>query len=199
MISKNLLKVVFPVTEPNVRSIHTDNLSQIIPSLSIGERMALSGVVLGLSDEAYVKLCQLWQEEEPIPFSLENQVLYYTNPAPTPAGRVVGSCGPATASHFDGLTPQLMALGARCSIGKGERSSRVYDAMKEHQGVYLATVGGASVYLSSFITKVEEFAFPELGSACIKAITLKDFPLIVAADSTGRNLFDNGHFQYRRM
>ena len=187
------------MTESNVRSIHTDNLSQIIPTLRAGERVALSGVVLGLSDEAYGKLCLLWQEEEPIPFSLENQVLYYTNPAPTPAGRVVGSCGPATASHFDALAPQLMSLGARCSIGKGERSSQVYQALEQYQGVYLATVGGASAYLSSFITKVEEFAFPELGSACIKAITLKDFSLIVAADCTGRNLFDNGQFQYRRM
>ena len=53
--------------------------------------------------------------------------------------------------------------------------------------------------LSSCIEEWETIAFEDLGDQAIRRYLLKDFPVTVAADSTGRNLFEIGRFKYRRF
>ena len=73
-------------------------------------------------------------------------------------------------------------------IGKAERGPAAIAAIKKHQSVYLAAVGGAAYMLSKAITHSEVIAFEELGMEAIHEFELKDFPVIVAVDSRGNSI-----------
>ena len=74
-----------------------------------------------------------------------------------------------------------------------------YEAINKHGGIYLTAVGGTGALLSQCVEEWETVALEELGDQAIRRYKLKDFPVTVAADSTGRNLFDIGKFKYRRF
>ena len=42
-------------------------------------------------------------------------------------------------------------------------------------------------------------AFEDLGTEAIRELVVEDFPLIVAIDSVGNNLYETGPAQYRRQ
>lgn len=52
--------------------------------------------------------------------------------------------------------------------------------------------------IAGCIEQAEEIAFQDLGCESVKRFTVKDLPLVVAIDSTGRNLFEEGRAQYYR-
>ena len=74
-------------------------------------------------------------------------------------------------------------------IGKGNRSQAVVEAMKECGAVYLAATGGAGALIAQCIVKCALIAFPELGPEAIYRLEVKDFPVVVAIDSEGGNLY----------
>ena len=98
---------------------------------------------------------------------------------------------------YTGDKPALRGIDV--TIGKGERSREAYETICTHGGVYLTAVGGTGALLSGCIEQWETVAFEELGDQAIRRYLLKDFPVTVAADSEGRNLFDIGKFKYRRF
>jgi fumarate hydratase subunit beta len=75
-------------------------------------------------------------------------------------------------------------------VGKGGRSTEVVSSIVKNGAVYFAAIGGAGALYSGAITECEIIAFPELGCESVKKLTVKDFPLIVAVDSTGASLFE---------
>lgn len=179
--------------------LEVSDLKEKARELSVEQKVLLSGDVYAIFDVAHWMIYERIKENKAIPFELDGATIYYTNPSPTPKGKQIGSCGPSTSSRFDEYTPKLMDMGVICTIGKGERSQEVYAAIQKNKGVYLAAVGGAGALLSTFIESVEDIAFHELGTDCIKRLRIRDLPLIVAADCTGRNIFDIGRFKYRRL
>ena len=62
-------------------------------------------------------------ENKPLPFPIENSTIYYAGPTGTKEGMVIGSCGPTTSGRMDPYAPQLLDMGMKGMIGKGERSS----------------------------------------------------------------------------
>ena len=74
-------------------------------------------------------------------------------------------------------------------IGKGERDAEVVQAMKTHHAIYFAAVGGAGALLARCIKKSEIIAYEDLGPEAIRRLQVEDFPVIVAQDSTGGNLY----------
>ena len=74
-------------------------------------------------------------------------------------------------------------------IGKGERSKDVCDAIIRNKAVYLCAIGGAGALASKCITSCEVIAFDDLGCESVKKLEFKDFPLIVAIDCKGGDLF----------
>ena len=90
---------------------------------------------------------------------------------------------------MDPYTPALYDMGLACTIGKGERSKAVIDAIIRNSAVYLCAIGGAGALAAECITKCEVIAFDELGCESIKKLEFKDFPLIVGIDSKGNSLF----------
>ena len=89
---------------------------------------------------------------------------------------------------MDPYTPRLLDLGLRCMIGKGRRSAPVVEAMKRNGAVYLCAIGGAGALAAQCITQCRVIAFEDLGCESVKALTLKDFPLIVGIDSLGGSI-----------
>lgn len=167
-----------------------------ILSLKAGDNVLLSGTVYTARDAAHQRLKETYEKGESLPFDLKNQVIYYAGPAPTPKGKVVGSIGPTTSTRMDSYTPGLMDLGLIAMIGKGRRSQEVVEAIKAHQGVYFAAIGGAAALMAKRITALEVVAYEDLGPESIKKLTLEDFPVIVAVDAFGNDYYQIGQEEY---
>lgn len=157
--------------------------------LRAGDRVLLSGTVYTARDAAHKRLFALLDEGKPLPMPLEGAVIYYAGPTPAQQGMAVGSCGPTTSGRMDPFAPRLLDLGLRGMIGKGERSDNVVEAIIRNGGVYFAAVGGAGALIARCVQFVEVIAFEDLGCESIKRMEVKDFPLTVAIDSHGSDLY----------
>ncbi len=170
-------------------SLHVSELREA--ALNAGEPILLSGALYTARDAAHQKLCALLDAREPLPFALEDGVIYYAGPTATPPGRPIGSCGPTTSSRMDAFAPRLYRLGLCATIGKGERSAEVSGAIRETGGLYLCAVGGAGALLAGCVKSADIVAFPELGCEAVRRLEVLDLPLIVGIDAKGGNLFEN--------
>ena len=101
--------------------IHTPFTAETAKSLRAGGEVRITGVIYTARDAAHKKLCELLEAGETLPMELQDQIIYYTGPTPTPPGRPIGSCGPTTSYRMDPYTPALLAQGLRGIIGKGRR------------------------------------------------------------------------------
>jgi fumarate hydratase subunit beta len=128
--------------------------------------------------------------------NLSGETIYYVGPCPTPPGRVIGSAGPTTSGRMDSYTPALLELGLKGMIGKGHRTSEVIGAMIKYQAVYFAALGGAGALMAHSIKKAQIIAYPELGPEAMYRLEVQDFPLIVAIDAFGNDLYQKGRAEY---
>lgn len=165
------------------------DLRDMCCKLSAGDKVILSGTVYTARDAAHKKLFELLQGDKKLPFELNNAVIYYAGPTPTPDGLAIGSCGPTTSKRMDPYTPKLLELGVTATIGKGERNDAVEDAIRRFKSVYLCAIGGAGALAAMHITECETTAFSELGCESIKKLKFDKFPLIVGIDCNGGNIF----------
>lgn len=165
--------------------LNTKDIKEAAKTLNAGDSVLLSGTVYTARDAAHKKICALIDNGEKIPFELDGAVIYYAGPTPAPEGRPIGSCGPTTSSRMDGFAPKLIDLGVAATIGKGNRSNEVVEAMKRNSAIYLCAIGGAGAIAAKAIKEVEIIAFPELGCEAVRRMRIEDFPLIVGIDSRG--------------
>ena len=165
---------------------------QAIRDLRAGDRVLLSGTVYTARDAAHQRLYELIQEGKPLPFPIENQVIYYVGPTPAKPGQVIGSAGPTTSSRMDKYTPTLLEMGLKGMIGKGYRSEEVQKAIVEHEAVYFAAVGGAAALISKAIRSVEVISFHDLGTEAIHKLEVENFPAIVIHDVYGGDFYEEG-------
>ena len=165
-------------------------------ALSAGDSVTLSGVIYTARDAAHLKLVTLIAAGEPLPFPIEDSTIYYVGPAPARPGEVIGSAGPTTSYRMDSYSPELLRLGHRAMIGKGERSDEVIAAMIEAGAVYLGAIGGAGALLAGCVVESEVIAFPELGAEAIRRLVVRDFPAQAVIDSRGGNLYRDGRAAY---
>ena len=165
------------------------NIAQWIDGLKVGEEILLSGTVYTARDAVHKKLVQMLDNNEPLPIDLDGAAIYYAGPTPARDGLAVGSCGPTTSSRMDPYTKRFLDLGLKCMIGKGERSDEVESSIVKNKAVYLCALGGAGALASKAIKSCEVVAFEELGCESLKKMIIEDFPLIVAINSCGDNIF----------
>lgn len=171
--------------------IDVNELKSCIPELNVGDKILLSGTVYTSRDAAHKRIFELMEKGENLPFPIENSVIYYAGPTPTPDNMAIGSCGPTTSQRMDSYAPKLYDMGMTASVGKGERSKEVIDAIKRNGGIYLCAIGGAGALASLSITDCQVIAFEDLGCESVKRLTFKDFPLYVGIDSKGNSIFEN--------
>jgi len=170
-----------------------------VEALQAGDEVALSGVIYTARDAAHQRLIELVRAGKPLPFPIEGAVIYYVGPTPAKPGQPIGSAGPTTSMRMDGLTIPLLELGLKGMIGKGGRSPEVVAAMQQHKAVYFAAVGGAAALIAQHIKEVEVVAYPDLGAEAVHRMVVEDFPVIVAIDAHGRNLYEQGVAKYRQI
>ena len=142
---------------------------------------------------------KMLDDGEKLPFDLENAVIYYAGPTPAPEGKPIGSCGPTTSGRMDRFAPRLLDLGLGGMIGKGERSQEVRDAIVRNKAIYLCAVGGAGALACNCIKSCEVIAFEDLGCESVKRLYVERFPLIVANDCFGGDIFSQGREKYARV
>ena len=171
---------------------------QDVEGLSAGEQVLLFGSLITARDAAHKRLVELVDRGEPLPVDLAGQVIYFAGPTPPKPGEAIGSAGPTTASRMDRYSSQLMALGMKGMIGKGSRGPEVVEAMKKYRCVYFAAMGGAGALLSGSIKSSEVLACDDLGTEAIRRLEVEGFPVVVANDVLGNDLFQMGKAAYAR-
>lgn len=166
--------------------------------LRAGDRVLLSGVLYTGRDAAHRRLAEALGRGEPLPVDLRGQAIYYVGPCPAPPGFPVGSCGPTTSGRVDAYTPLMLEQGLMAMIGKGFRTQEVVQAMVRHGAVYFSATGGAGALIARRVTACEVVAYGDLGAEAIHRMQVEDFPLVVAIDSLGVSLYEEGPKAYRR-
>lgn len=180
------IKLTTPVTDDD------------IVKLKIGDSVLITGKILTGRDAAHKRLFDLAKKGEQLPVEIKGQIIYYVGPAPAKPGYVIGPAGPTTSYRMDPYAPLLMELGLKGMIGKGIRSKEVKDAMKQFKTVYFSATGGAAALIAKNIKAMKIIAYEDLGPEAIRELEVENFPVIVAVDAHGGDLYEEGVKKYKR-
>lgn len=154
-------------------------------TLKTWQEVLLSGTIYSLRDKAHAKLVCAGRT----PSFLNGAVIYYMGPTPARPGRPCGSCGPTTSSRMDKYTPTLIKKTSIIGIiGKGERSAAANKSM-QGRAVYFLAYAGLGALCAKSVLKSEAVLYKELGAEAVFKLEVKDFPLIVAQDLKGDNIY----------
>ena len=169
-------------------------MPDILAALSrhpIKTRLSLSGPMVVARDLAHAKLRERLEAGQGLPDYFKRHPVYYAGPAKTPEGYASGAFGPTTAGRMDAYVDQFQAAGgSMVMLAKGNRSSAVREACKQHGGFYLGSIGGAAANLAEHcIKKVETIEYPELGMEAIWRIEVENFPAFIVIDDKGNDFF----------
>ncbi len=176
--------------------VNAQELKKAAKTLRVGDKILLSGIVYTSRDAAHKRIMSMIENGDKLPYDIENAVIYYAGPTPAPEGKPIGSCGPTTSGRMDKYAPKLLDMGLGGMIGKGERSQEVKDAIVRNGAVYLCAVGGAGALAGKCITECEVIAFEDLGCESVKKLRFEKFPLVVANDCFGGDIFSQGREQF---
>lgn len=165
--------------------------ADVIRELRCGDMCLLSGKLLTARDRAHQRIAGMVAEGKNPPFSLDGETIYYVGPTPPAPGRVIGAAGPTTSSRMDPFTGTMLGLGVKGMIGKGKRDSSTRELIKEYGAVYFSSIGGAGAYLSKRITSSRIIAFEDLATEAVYELVVEDFPVIVACDMYGGDIYES--------
>lgn len=170
-------KLTLPLTSEKIENLHA------------GDSVLLSGTIYTARDCAHRRMFELLDAGQPLPFDLKDAFIYYAGPCPAPEGKACGSCGPTTSARMNSFAPRLLDLGLGGMIGKGAMSEGTVNALVRNHGIYFAAIGGAGATYGNAIKSAECVAFPDLLSEAVYKMEIVDFPLVVAVDSRGANVY----------
>lgn len=171
-------------------NLNVNQLRDYAKKLKAGDRVVLSGKVYTSRDAAHKRIVEAMENGKELPYDLKDAVIYYAGPTPAPEGLAVGSCGPTTSSRMDVFAPLLLDKGVVAMVGKGERNKAVCDAIVRNNAVYLCAIGGAGALASKCIKSCNVIAYDDLGCESVKELMFEEFPLTVAVDCSGGNIFE---------
>jgi fumarate hydratase subunit beta len=174
----------------NTYTLSTPLDNEDVLPVMIGDRVLLQGVVYTARDAAHQRFITALDRGHELPFSPQGAVIYYVGPSPAPPGRVIGSAGPTSSYRMDCFAPRLYQLGIKATIGKGRRNSEVIQALRNSTSLYLVAIGGAGALLAQHIVKSEIIAYEDLGPEAVRRLEVRDFPLIVAGDAHGGDIYN---------
>jgi fumarate hydratase subunit beta len=181
------------------KRLFTPLTDQVIEELRVGDKVLLNGYIYTARDAAHKRMVEAISNGDMPPFDMKGQVIYYVGPTPPKPGQVIGSAGPTTAIRMDKYVEPLLKLGLKGMIGKGYRSTQVKELLKKYKAVYFAAVGGVAVLLAKSIKSSEVIAYEDLGTEAIRRLYVEDFPVIVANDIYGGDVFEEGRRKFARI
>lgn len=172
-----------PISEEDVRK------------LRVGDIVYITGIVYTARDSAHRRIIEYLRENMPLPFDLRGGVIYHCGPvvAKRDDQWVVIAGGPTTSTRMDLYEHEVIEkLGVRVVIGKGGMGRKTAEACAKHGAVYATYTGGAGVLAAQSIKRVLDVHWLDLGiPEAVWVFEVEDFgPLVVAIDSTGRNLIE---------
>ena len=171
------------------KNLTSKEKKEILSNLKAGQTILLSGTVYTARDAAHKRIANMIKIGERLPITLDGAIIYYAGPTPAKNGMVIGACGPTTSARMDKFTPTLYDLGVIATIGKGERDKEISLSCKKNKSLYFCAVGGAGALAATKIKKCDVVAFDDLGCESIKKLEFDKFPLIIATDSKGNDIF----------
>lgn len=182
---------------PTSRTLYTPLSDTNLRTLRAGDMILLTGTIYTARDAAHARLVAMARQGEAIPFPFVGETVFYAGPAPAKPGKPIGSVGPTTGGRMDAYSPTLIQMGLKIMIGKGGRSKEVIDAIRQHGGIYFAAIGGVAALMDRCVKSVRMVAFEELGTEAIRALEVRDLPLIVAIDTEGNDIYSTGPQAYK--
>lgn len=159
-------------------------------NVKAGDIIYYTGTMYTARDAAHLRIRDIIKNNETLPVDFTDSLIYYAGPTPTKPGNSVGSIGPTTSSRMDDFIDMMPTLKIKGMVGKGPRDKQVVNACKEYNLVYLLATGGTGALLSKCVKSSEEIAFFDLGCESIKKLEVENFPLIVAYDIFGNDIFE---------
>ncbi len=157
-----------------------------LKSLKAGDFVNLSGRILTGRDAAHKRIVQ-GLKDDTLPFSIENQIIFYVGPC-FKDGKIT-ACGPTTAMRMDAYAPTLFDSGLLAVVGKGDRGDAVYESIKKNGCVYFAAIGGAGATYGKAVKSYSVVAYEDLGTEAVYEFYVEDFPVIVAIDADGNSIY----------
>ncbi|HUV81796.1 MAG TPA: FumA C-terminus/TtdB family hydratase beta subunit [archaeon] len=163
-----------------------------ILELEAGDIVYLSGTIFTARDEAHLRILELTEKGQNLPFDLDGAVIYHCGPLMQKAegGWEAVAAGPTTSARMTEMTPVLLDnYNVRAIIGKG--GMKDIAPVLEGQCVYLAYTGGCAALAVDMIKEVKGVHWLELGMPeAVWILEVKRFgPLIVGVDAEGIDLF----------
>jgi fumarate hydratase subunit beta len=172
--------------------LRTEDLVQ----LKVGDQVLISGTIYTARDAAHKRLVGLVQAGKSLPFDIQGAVIYFVGPSPAPPGKPIGSAGPTTSYRMDSYSPALLDIGLKGMIGKGPRNQAVIDAIIRNKAIYFAAIGGAAVVTAQTVKKAKIIAYEDLGAEAIRELEVENFPVFVANDTLGNDIYKIGVEMY---
>ncbi|MCS7116961.1 MAG: Fe-S-containing hydro-lyase [Nitrososphaerota archaeon] len=179
--------------------ITTPLTDDIVRKLRVGDRVEISGIIYTARDAAHKRFMDTINKGEKLPFDPVGQIIYYVGPTPPKPGMVIGSAGPTSSYRMDVFLEPLLKLGLKGTIGKGYRSQAAIDAMVRYGAVYFVAIGGAGALISKRIKRAEVIAYEDLGTEAVMKLEVENFPVIVANDTLGNDIFKLGIQRYSKI
>lgn len=187
-----------------MREVKIPISDDVIRSLTVGEPVALSGVMITGRDAAHKWMMDTFiQKKRPpqgddlevyraIKTLLDGGVIYHCGPVvaglDTRDYRFVAA-GPTTSTREEPYQGDVMRhFNVKGVIGKGGMGPKTLAACQEVPGVYFHAVGGAASLIAQTVTRVLgvyklDFGVPE----AMWVIEVKDFPAVVTMDAHGNS------------
>jgi len=162
----------------NIIDVATSDVEKI-KSLNKDTFIALSGKIYVARDIAHKKLVELIRNNQQLPFDIKNSIIFYAGPCPNMPNEIIGPIGPTTSARMDVYTPELYKVGLLASIGKGERSNDVCEAIRKANGKYFTITGGVASLLKNCVKASKIIAYPELGPEAIYELEVEKLPVMV--------------------
>lgn len=170
-----------------------------ISKLKIGDNVLLSGTIYMARDAAHKRMVELIENNQPLPVDLKGEIIFYAGPCPPKPGQIIGPVAPTTAYRIDPYAPTMYEYGVVGTIGKGPRRDMVKHACKQFKTISFAAIGGLSTILSRRVKSVEVVAYEDLGPEAIRRLEVENFPLLVAYDSYGQDLYEQEIAKYQNV
>ncbi len=166
-----------------------------VRKLRVGDIVYLTGVIYTARDAAHRRIIEYIKENKPLPFNLKGAAIYHCGPVVAKKNDqwVVIAGGPTTSTRMDLYEYEVIEkLGVKMVIGKGGMGKRTAEACAKYSAVYATFTGGAGVLAAQSIKRVLDVYWLDLGiPEAVWVFEVEDFgPLVVAIDSTGRNLIE---------
>ena len=179
-----VFKLKTPISEEDIRK------------LKVNDVLYVTGTIVTARDQAHRRALEYFKEGKPLPLNLEGLVVFHCGPVMSKQGDkwIAIAAGPTTSTRMDIFEDEFIKnFKVRVVIGKGGMGKKTTDAMAKYGAVYGAFTGGAAILAAKAIKNVRTVECFDLGMPeAMWVFEVDDFgPLVVAIDSSGKNLFQD--------